>query len=139
MNPIRDRSPVPCLEGQRAYPPEAVGGVWGYVEFLKAIGNPKHQQHEKMMEWVGGEFDPQAFDPAAATEACQIGRRCYRSGWAPALFVSCWIGKPSGGQSCGSDTGTRLMFAGQNSCQHSRIDIATGDHAHDFAAASLAR
>ena len=29
-----------CLEGERACPPEGVGGVWSYPEFLAAIADP---------------------------------------------------------------------------------------------------
>jgi hypothetical protein len=39
-----------------------VGGVWGYAEFLQAIKDPEHPEHEEYLEWVGGEFDPEAFD-----------------------------------------------------------------------------
>ena len=38
-------------------------GNLGYAEFLEAIGDPDHQEHESMLEWVGGRFDPEAFDP----------------------------------------------------------------------------
>lgn len=51
-----------CLTGRRACPPEDVGGTWGYEEFLEAIKDPKHEEHANMLEWVGGEFDPEAFD-----------------------------------------------------------------------------
>ncbi len=51
-----------CLEGQRACPPEDVGGVWGYSDFVKAIRNPRHPEHDEMLEWVGGKFDPEKFD-----------------------------------------------------------------------------
>lgn len=51
-----------CLKGKRACPPEDVGGPWGYAEFLEAIADPENSQHEDMLEWVGGEFDPEAFD-----------------------------------------------------------------------------
>jgi len=51
-----------CVKGKRACPPEDCGGVWGYEEFLDAIQNPKHEEHEEMLEWVGGEFDPEHFD-----------------------------------------------------------------------------
>lgn len=55
------RYPV-CLGGKRACSPEDVGGIWGYAEFLQAIRHPRHPGHERMLEWVGGEFDPEAFD-----------------------------------------------------------------------------
>ena len=41
---------------------EDVGGVWGYAEFLEAIRNPEHEEHDSYLEWIGGEFDPEAFD-----------------------------------------------------------------------------
>jgi hypothetical protein len=66
------RYPV-CLEGARVCPPEDVGGVWGYQEFLEAIADPGHEEHEEMLEWVGGQFDPEAFDPAEATRAMHRG------------------------------------------------------------------
>jgi hypothetical protein len=57
-----------CIAGKRACPPEDCGGPWGYAEFLEAIQNPGHEQHEEMLEWVGGEFDPEAFDIDAVNE-----------------------------------------------------------------------
>jgi hypothetical protein len=57
----RVRYPV-CIKGRRACPPEDVGGVWGYGYFLEAIQDPEHPEHEDYLEWIGGEFDPEAFD-----------------------------------------------------------------------------
>jgi len=51
-----------CVEGARACPPEDVGGVWGYADFLKAIADPKHESHDDMLRWVDGKFDPEKFD-----------------------------------------------------------------------------
>jgi hypothetical protein len=62
-----------CVEGARACPPEDVGGVWGYEEFLEAIADPEHEDHDELQEWAGGSFDPEAFDPAAATGAMHRG------------------------------------------------------------------
>lgn len=56
-----ERYPV-CLTGKRACPPEDVGGVWGYENFLEAIANPEHKEHDEYLEWSGGAFDPDAFD-----------------------------------------------------------------------------
>jgi hypothetical protein len=63
-----ERYPV-CLKGKRACPPEDVGGAWGYEEFAEAIRDPEHERHEELLEWVGGEFDPEAFDPDAVNKA----------------------------------------------------------------------
>ena len=54
-----------CIAGERRCPPEDCGGVHGYQEFLQVIADPDHEEHESMLEWVGGGFDPKAFDPAA--------------------------------------------------------------------------
>ena len=51
-----------CVEGKRACPPEDCGGVWGYPDFLAAIQDPSHPDHEDMLEWIGGSFDPEAFE-----------------------------------------------------------------------------
>jgi hypothetical protein len=51
-----------CVDGKRACPPEDCGGPWGYADFLKAIRDPKHPEHEDMLEWAGDGFDPEEFD-----------------------------------------------------------------------------
>jgi len=60
-----------CLTGKRACPPEDCGGIWGYAGFLEAIQDPRHPEHEDMLEWVGGEFDPEAFDLDEVNTALQ--------------------------------------------------------------------
>jgi hypothetical protein len=47
------------VEGARRGPPEDVGGPWSYSEFLEAIADPKHERHTELLEWCGGDFDPQ--------------------------------------------------------------------------------
>jgi hypothetical protein len=54
------RYPV-CVAGERACPPEDIGGVWGYERTAEAVRDPADPDHEDMIEWVG-EFDPEAFD-----------------------------------------------------------------------------
>jgi len=51
-----------CITGKRACPPEDCGGAWGYVDFLEAISNPEHENHDEMQEWIGEGFDSEAFD-----------------------------------------------------------------------------
>jgi hypothetical protein len=56
-----------CVEGERACPPEDCGGPYGYTDYLAAIADPKHEQHDEMLEWRGP-FDPSAFDAKKATK-----------------------------------------------------------------------
>jgi hypothetical protein len=65
-----------CLKGKRSCPPEDVGGVWGYESFLQAIGDPDHPEHDDYLAWVGGTFDPEAFD----LEAVNAGLRRVKRG-----------------------------------------------------------
>lgn len=51
------------LDGERACPPEDVGGVPGYMGFLEAIEDPDHPEHERWLRWIVGDFDPEDFDP----------------------------------------------------------------------------
>lgn len=62
-----------CLEGERACPPEDCGGIWGYEHFLEAIRDPKHEEHEHMLWWIGGSFDSEAFDANQASMAMKKG------------------------------------------------------------------
>ncbi|NJO48028.1 MAG: plasmid pRiA4b ORF-3 family protein [Oscillatoriales cyanobacterium RM1_1_9] len=50
-----------CIKGRRACLPEDVGGAWGYREFLESIQDPAHSEYEELLEWIGGEFDPEYF------------------------------------------------------------------------------
>lgn len=53
-----------CLAGERACPPEDVGGPLGYQQFLEALADPSHPEHETCRSWIGGGFEPEGFDPA---------------------------------------------------------------------------
>lgn len=50
-----------CLDGANACPPEDVGGPPGYADFLEAIRDPAHEEHDDMLKWCGGAFDPADF------------------------------------------------------------------------------
>lgn len=52
-----------CIAGARAAPPDDCGGPWGYADALEALANPAHPEHEDRLEWFGGSFDPEAFNP----------------------------------------------------------------------------
>jgi hypothetical protein len=77
-----------CLDGKNARPPEDCGGIFGYYDLLKAINNPKHVEHQHLLDWLGGPFDPnypyQAFLARIALardsrDAASSGRFTFRS------------------------------------------------------------
>lgn len=55
-----------CLAGNGASPPEDCGGPWGYASLKEALADPRHEDHENMLDWLGldsaEEFDPVACD-----------------------------------------------------------------------------
>ncbi|AOU98295.1 hypothetical protein BI364_10275 [Acidihalobacter yilgarnensis] len=65
------RPQILCLAGEMACPPEDVGGLVGYFEFLAAATNPLHEEHEAMIEWCGGHFDPTDFDITLTNQRLQ--------------------------------------------------------------------
>lgn len=50
-------------------PPEDVGGVPGYAEYLEAIDDPTHPEHESMRIWGPERFDPNVIDRRALDDA----------------------------------------------------------------------
>ena len=50
------------IDSARRCPPEDVGGVPGFYEFLEAISDPEHPDHEDRLDWYGGMFDPADLD-----------------------------------------------------------------------------
>lgn len=55
----------PLLDGAGCAPPEDVGGIPGFELFLDAIADPDHEQHDELMRWHGGPFDPADIDEDA--------------------------------------------------------------------------
>ena len=56
-----------CVKGNRACPPEDVGGMWGYADYLEAIADPDHPEHEEMLAWRGP-VDSESFDIDAVNQ-----------------------------------------------------------------------
>lgn len=50
-----------CVDGKRACPPEDVGGIHGYEEFLQIIKNKRNPRHKEILKWIGGAFDSEHF------------------------------------------------------------------------------
>lgn len=57
------------LEAAGRCPPEDVGGAPGYAEYLDAIGDPAHPEHEQMRLWGPERFDPNVVDRKALEAA----------------------------------------------------------------------
>jgi hypothetical protein len=51
-----------CLNGARAGPPDDCGGPPGYAHLLEVLKKPNHPERTEMVEWLGDDFDPAAFD-----------------------------------------------------------------------------
>ena len=64
-----------CTGGARACPPEDCGGFPGYFHFLEAITDPKHPEHGELLDWIGGEWDPETFDIDAVNARLQRRKR----------------------------------------------------------------
>ncbi|MDA1229831.1 MAG: plasmid pRiA4b ORF-3 family protein [Planctomycetota bacterium] len=58
-----------CLEGERACPPEDMGGPWGFADYLEALAD----QHAEMIEWRG-RFRAEDFSAEGATLRMQRTR-----------------------------------------------------------------
>jgi hypothetical protein len=58
--PDPDKQYPCCIAGERRCPPEDVGGSVGFDEYLEALANPDHEEHESWLRWRGP-FDPAAF------------------------------------------------------------------------------
>ncbi|MEX0967641.1 MAG: plasmid pRiA4b ORF-3 family protein [Bacteroidia bacterium] len=42
-----------CIDGGGACPPEDIGAIPGYYEWVEAVNDPKHPEHQEMREWHG--------------------------------------------------------------------------------------
>src|SRR5215471_7383047 len=61
LAPEPGRTYPACLSGERHAPPEDCGGIPGFYNLLEAIRDPENEEHEELLDWVGGGFDPDAF------------------------------------------------------------------------------
>jgi len=71
------RYPV-CIEGERACPPEDVGGVRGYAEYLEVLADVNDDRHDEMLRWRG-KFDSAKFDAEKATKKMRRGLPNWRN------------------------------------------------------------
>jgi hypothetical protein len=50
-----------CTGGECACPPEDCGGIPGFYNLLDALGDPTHEQHDELQDWIGENYDPDVF------------------------------------------------------------------------------
>ena len=55
------RYPI-CIKGKRACPPEDCGSIPGYEHLCELMKNTAVEEYKEMVEWLGGEYDPEHFD-----------------------------------------------------------------------------
>jgi len=71
--PRQPRKKYPlCVEGERACPPEDIGGVSGYAELLVSMVQLGNDQQAELRDRVG-EFRPDKFSASQATKAMRKG------------------------------------------------------------------
>ena len=51
-----------CIAGERACPPEDIGGVAEYNEMLAVLDDPEHPDYREMAGWLTQDFHPDAFN-----------------------------------------------------------------------------
>ena len=56
-----------CIAGKRNSPPDDIGSVPGYEDFVAIMRDPDHEEYEEMVEWYGDVYDPEHFDCAEVT------------------------------------------------------------------------
>ena len=67
------------VDGAGRAPPEDVGGIPGFEEFLEAMTKPRHPGRKRLIRWYGREFDPDDIDAATITaRLAKLARRHVR-------------------------------------------------------------
>jgi hypothetical protein len=74
-----DRGAPFLLEAAGRCPPEDVGGAPGYAEYLDAISDTAHPEHEQMRLWGPERFDPKVVD----REALEAAVNALSENWKP--------------------------------------------------------
>ncbi len=73
--PTQERSFRPASLAT-SLPPEDSGGPWGYADLKDTLADPRHEDHDHMLDWLGleraEEFDPAACDLAEINEVLDV-------------------------------------------------------------------
>jgi len=60
-----------CIAGERSCPPEDCGGPYFYPDFLEALSDPSHEDHDHYVA-IHGEYDPEQFDLDLAQKRLKV-------------------------------------------------------------------
>lgn len=61
--PVEEKQKYPkCIAGERACPPEDCGGIYGYQKLIDIMNDPKHEEYESMLDWLGEKLKPDLFN-----------------------------------------------------------------------------
>ncbi len=72
--PYDDKQTYPvCIKGKRNSPPEDCGGIWGYYDLLDILSDKSDPEYKEVIDWLGGEYDPERFDINRINELLQSG------------------------------------------------------------------
>lgn len=117
------------LAGESRCPPEDVESLSGFEEFLEAMADPKHPEHEAMTTWYGGSFGPADIDAerintrlAAIPRRGQRGRTPSPVGCAPGVHAAGGnLSRPSQVQELPNGVTGDLLFNGVKARQHQPV------------------
>ncbi|MBV8115675.1 MAG: hypothetical protein JO300_13115 [Silvibacterium sp.] len=65
--------------GNRRVRRKTAGAFPGYYDLLEVLQNPDDERYAEMREWIGEDFDPQAFSADAVNRQLGRGRARRRS------------------------------------------------------------
>lgn len=74
-----DTSHPICIDGKLACPRDDCGGIPGFYDLLDALDDPDHERHEELSDWIGDDFDPQAFSVDSVNRKLAPKRRRSRT------------------------------------------------------------
>ena len=61
--------------------PDGGGGSGGYEHLLEVLADPKHEEHRELCDWIGGTFDPEAFDLEETDRLLRSSSRSHQLAW----------------------------------------------------------
>ncbi len=94
LQPAPDTPYPRCIAGERNCPPEDVGGSGGYEDYLEALADPAHEEHEDMIQWRGP-FDPEAFSVEKINRQLEKKFRPVRQKAGPASLLQALLSWPA--------------------------------------------